>query len=40
LSYKMEQLTRESLPQEIADLQKEFFEQYDAICIQCVDVIK
>ena len=40
LAYTMEQLTRESLPQEIVGLQKEFFKQYDAICMQCAEAVK
>ena len=32
LAYEMEQMTRESMPDEIDELQKRLFEQYDRIC--------
>lgn len=32
LAYAMEQLTRETLPEEIADMQSVLFEEYDRIC--------
>jgi len=32
LAYAMEQLTREEIPDEIADMQKVLFEEYDRIC--------
>lgn len=32
LAYAMEQLTREEIPEEIADMQKILFEEYDRIC--------
>ena len=32
LAYEMEQLTRETIPEEIADKQRILFEEYDRIC--------
>lgn len=32
LAYAMEQMTREELPDEISDMQKILFEEYDRIC--------
>ncbi|MBQ8798313.1 MAG: response regulator [Lachnospiraceae bacterium] len=32
LAYEMEQMTRESMPEEIDELQKRLFDQYDRIC--------
>ena len=34
LAFEMEKLSRESLPDEIKDLQKQLFEQYNRICSQ------
>ena len=35
LAYEMEQLTRESFPDNMTELQQKFFEQYDKICLEC-----
>lgn len=39
LSYEMEKLSREGISDRLIELQKEFFEKYDSICLRMKDIL-